>query len=536
MCEIIYFTEELAKQYSKKIFGFAMGKTRDAYQAEELSQEIFLNIAKALQEGKEIEALDAYIYTLCYYTWSKYVRRNIKSWRDTSIEMHHEQVDGIDIESDYILKEELIRVQREITYLAKLHRQITIAFYFENKRSTEIAIELGISDSTVRWHLTEIRKKLKEGIEMVENTLSYSPKSLRISQDGWSNDSMDGLRSDLLCQNIVIACYGDALSIEEVSRKLGVAAAYLEQHIKKIVFMGYLKVVGKNKYQTNFWIKTLKFEEVLAKIQYEQIVPFAEAVYEAVKKRFSDIRSIGFMGCDLEENELLWMIVGFYCQVQYVLWVKAVFGEHQLYRPKRKDGTEHWVLATLKEDELETPYISKVRGMGIKTCTVSDLSIGSLQLDNVIAPEVGVGWRNFNNQEVVELYRIRQIILENKEIDEFDQLVIAKMVELGYVQVEDKKPKLLVPFLTHEEVEKLEAIMGEVYEEIGGELYKEYVDQVGQRIEQDIPSFISKEERFYHAHNIYPHFAVLSYLFDQGKIRMQNENAAKRIGTILYLG
>lgn len=218
MSNKVYLTEELIEGYSKKIFGFAFNKTGDAYQAEELSQEIFLNLASTLREGKEIVALDQYVYTLCYYTWSKYVRKNIKSWRNQSTESMWELVDAVDIEEDYILQENLKKLRKEIAYLARLQRQITIAFYYENKTSQEIAKNMGITDSTVRWHLTEIRKKLREGIEMVDN-LNYSPQKLEVWHDGWVNDwSMTGLKDDLICQNIVIACYGNPLTIEEIGR------------------------------------------------------------------------------------------------------------------------------------------------------------------------------------------------------------------------------------------------------------------------------------------------------------------------------
>ena len=50
------------------------------------------------------------------------------------------------------------RLQTEIAYLSKLQRRIFSEYYFENRKQTDIAIELGIPFGTVKWHLFESKK------------------------------------------------------------------------------------------------------------------------------------------------------------------------------------------------------------------------------------------------------------------------------------------------------------------------------------------------------------------------------------------
>ncbi|MGL6174332.1 MAG: RNA polymerase sigma factor, partial [Cellulosilyticaceae bacterium] len=445
MYKRIYLTEELIQQYSKKIFGFALNKTKDINQAEELSQEIFLNLVGALKEGKEIIAMDQYVYTLCYYTWSKYVRKNIKSWRDESIDQCLELKDDQNIEDDYILQEDLQRLRQEIAYLAKIQREITIAFYYENKSSQVIAEQLGIKDSTVRWHLSEVRRKLREGIEMENRELSYHPSELDIRHEGWILDeNMYGLKKDLLCQNIVLACYESALTVEEIGRKLGVAAAYLEYHIERLLFMDYLKIVGKNKYRTNFWIDTVEDREKRAKFQYELISEIANYIFESLKSQIESIRKIGFIGCDLEEDELLWDLIGYYTYKTYASFIEGLMKENNISRPKRKDGTDHWVIATLLSNKVDKyTYTEKIAGYGVKTCEkqlINERTIYGLQLDNMKR-------RDFDTEELIEIARVREIIINEIEPNEYDKLLIARLVQLGYVAIENQKVKIKVPFL-----------------------------------------------------------------------------------------
>ena len=70
------FTNDMVKEYAKKILGFAYSKTQDSYLAEDLSQEILSSLIDSLKRHEEIENLDAFVYTVASYTWSKYLRKN----------------------------------------------------------------------------------------------------------------------------------------------------------------------------------------------------------------------------------------------------------------------------------------------------------------------------------------------------------------------------------------------------------------------------------------------------------------------------
>ena len=144
---------------------------------------------------------------------------------------------------------------------------MTIMYYFENKKSTEIAEALNLKSSTVRWYLGEVRKQLKVGIEEKQDYLSYEPKYLECVVSGIMYDeTLAGLKDNLLTQNIAVVCYGEPLSLTEISKRLGVAAAYIEGLLEKLVHMDYIKVIG-TKYQTNFFIQTKRLEWIQAKYQ-----------------------------------------------------------------------------------------------------------------------------------------------------------------------------------------------------------------------------------------------------------------------------
>lgn len=72
--------ENIVLKYAKKIFGFAYAKTHNSYDAEDLSQEILLQILNKQTDFSDVENMDAYIYRICCYTWSNYLRKNKPEW------------------------------------------------------------------------------------------------------------------------------------------------------------------------------------------------------------------------------------------------------------------------------------------------------------------------------------------------------------------------------------------------------------------------------------------------------------------------
>jgi RNA polymerase sigma factor (sigma-70 family) len=251
-------SEQLIVKYAKRIYGFAYAKTHHIHNAEDLLQNILLALCDERISEKSIENMDAYVWRVCQYTWSKYLRKNKPQWDTSPDEAALYTLESDDNIEETIIHQELFdRLNREIMYLSRLKREITILFYYDNKKSDEISSMLGIPSSTVRWHLGQAKIDLRERIVMTQaNGTFYRPIKLCNGRHGWGRNASDPcwLDSDVLIQNLCWICHGKALTIEEMAQTLGVAAAYLEDKLERLLYMDYFKKVGKNRYQTNFFI------------------------------------------------------------------------------------------------------------------------------------------------------------------------------------------------------------------------------------------------------------------------------------------
>ena len=548
MVREIIFNDEFVKIYSRKIMGFAYVKTGNTQLAEDLSQDVLLALANSLKKNKDIADMDGFVYTICCYTWSKFLRQNKKHWNNIDIEAVYDLSDDSDLEEQVNKKILIDKMKTEIAYLTKLHRQIIIMFYYENKPGDEISQILNIPHSTVRWHLGEIRKKIKEGIEMTDNYLNCIPKRIMAGHDGYTLPEYGqcGLGQDRIVDNICLACYGKALSIEEIARTLSVACAYLENHIEKLVYMDYLKNVGKNKYQTNFFISTIRHGILEGKYHYENIAPNAIKIYNAFNSRYDRIKGIGFIGNDLDKDFVLWAIITLVTNDLYYNSLHTVLKKNNINidTPKRKDGSQHWVCATLTDDDyfkkqtefsdIIIDFYKKSRGNGIKTRSVDNTGLSSLQLDSKATIDIGKHWRIFDDPELNEMARLAEIIINKETPNEMDKLIIAKTVENGYVKVENDHPKILIPYFTKVEFDKLTTIIDEIKTEVGLDVFESYIENFVKQHVKEIPDFVPEADRIHFSYNIYPQYAVLYYLSDNGYLRYPDNEEAKRLCTVVW--
>ncbi|MDL2287403.1 sigma-70 family RNA polymerase sigma factor [Eubacteriales bacterium OttesenSCG-928-G02] len=536
-------SNEMITYYSKKILGFAYSKTSNPHQAEDLAQEIFCSLVDSLRKHENIADLDGFIYTVSCYTWSKFLRNNKKHWVNLDVDEFHNIQTAQNVEKETINKLLIEKLEKEIAYLSGLHRKIILLFYYENKTGEEISKLLEIPHSTIRWHLTEIKKKLKAGIEM-NNNLSYQPQRLYQGIDGSANDtSMRGIGINPLVDNICIACYGNPLTIEELSKTLQVAAAYIEPLVNDLLYMDYLKQIGKNKYQTNFYIRTAQLELTIAKYKLHNIAPCAKAIISVFRSRIDDICKIGFVGSDLDHDFLLWALIPLFLQKSYYASLDFVLNKNnvQIETPKRKDGSQHWVSSGFRYQpqpagftEEEILFASKCTGHGIKT-RISDSNEYSLQYDGYATIKTGITWREFgSNNDLRTIKRMATVIRSGEEPNEYDKAAFVPLIESRYAKTIDGKPVLLIPYFNENEYKMLEELLDTIHKEVGETLFADFIEGFSKVAEKEIPDFISPEEKIYLKYQAYPQYAVLYWLADNNLLRYPTDSEALRLCTVVW--
>ena len=252
--------ERFAEEYMEKVFYFALKKTGNESDADDLAEDIAEAVLTGLSRGAEPENFDAWVWAVARNRWKRFARRKYYGpeglFADVD-EMAESLADGEDMEASYVLSEDLRTLRRELAFIRRDYRQILVAHYFENKSVSTIAREFSIPLGTVKTKLQSSRRKLKEGMEMAREfgKRSYQPENVTFHMDGMTGDNGQPwtILAHLLYKNIFLEAHENPCTAEELSLELGIALPYMEDELDYLVREELLKKTG-NKYETAFRI------------------------------------------------------------------------------------------------------------------------------------------------------------------------------------------------------------------------------------------------------------------------------------------
>lgn len=284
------FIEEML-EYSEMLYKYALQKSGSEYEAEELVQETFLITIEALKSGKTIETMKAYLFKILNNRFYNSLRKKYKIPTVNYHSLGEEIEDSVYSDTDFTNSElfktdEAEIVRRELAYLTKIYREVMVRFYMHGKSIDEIARDLNIPRGTVLSRLDTGRNKIKEGVAKMNNESytkhSYEPEQLSIGISG--SQGMKGepftTISSLLDKNVLIAAYEQPLTVQEISEIMGVATAYIEESVEKLVKNELMQKTGSKVY-TDFLIST-----------DEDGIKSINAVRKFVDDTFDDVKDI----------------------------------------------------------------------------------------------------------------------------------------------------------------------------------------------------------------------------------------------------
>lgn len=245
----------LEKEYLSKIFGFSVMKMNSRADAEDLSQEIAYQIIRAINTGKDIENFNAFVWSVSNHAFYNFLRKKKHICGEY---LSEDIMSEENLEEEYVHREQVGNLRRELALMSKRYRQSLVMFYFDEKSCEEIAAEIGSGVGTVKWWLHEGRKRIEKGIDTMREygEKSYNPGKLLMScqgTPGLNNEPISCVRSKLT-QNILLAAYQNSMRIEDLCNELGVPAAYIEDDVEYLKHNQLLKEVSVGKYQTDFVI------------------------------------------------------------------------------------------------------------------------------------------------------------------------------------------------------------------------------------------------------------------------------------------
>ena len=287
MCDKLI--KDFTENYMEKLFYFCLKKTGKNSEADDLTQDIALQIITALKKGTVPTQFSAWIWQIArnrYSVWAKakHNRGELVTGFDIGdYEIESEEKNALE---KMIHTEEMALLRRELAFARSEYRNIIVAYYIENKSVRNIALSLSLSETAVKQRLFRARQILKEGMDMAREfgKLSYRPENIDFIMNGCSSRSGEPeiYISRALCKNIMLASYRTPATAEELAVEVGVALPYIEEELKALTEATLMKKNG-NKYETNFFIVSAEAQEKIY-AHLKDITPeLTKAIIEAME-------------------------------------------------------------------------------------------------------------------------------------------------------------------------------------------------------------------------------------------------------------
>lgn len=180
--------EVLIKKYQKQVHTHAWRNTGDFHTAEDITQEVFLQVYQKLNTLEDPTQFSRWLHAIVKNTCIAWYRKNqiqTELYQETNIS---------DIQFDeysrYVASEHhasTTQIQRDLVnrLIAKLKesdQEVITLHYFEEMTSSEIGSYLGISENTVKSRLHRARKQLKQYEYMIKDELDISFKTKQCPQ------------------------------------------------------------------------------------------------------------------------------------------------------------------------------------------------------------------------------------------------------------------------------------------------------------------------------------------------------------------
>lgn len=160
--------EELVIRHYENIFAYCFRRTGSRQDAEDLTQEVFLKLVKAVYKYQSTGKFSNFIFTIAVNSCNDFLRKQVRqSERETSGEVPESILpDDLGTERTAIIREDSRILYRRLAGLNDGQREALILHYFHGFKAREIAeitgVPLATAKSRIRQGMEHLRRQYKD--------------------------------------------------------------------------------------------------------------------------------------------------------------------------------------------------------------------------------------------------------------------------------------------------------------------------------------------------------------------------------------
>ena len=300
-------TNDKIIQYYDYLMRLAASKCNSQVDAEDLVGDTMLAAFAYMHSGGTIQHYKTWLTNTLYHKHNDNLRKKYRSpitvCLDERFDISEEETE------EYLSSEEAAKIRKELNHLSFITREVMIRFYYGSQSIADIAEGLNIPEGTVKSRLSAGRSQMKKGLETMETRENYLPGRLNLSfggSDGLKGEPISLVEEDLIAQNLLILAYDKPITISDLSKAIGIPAAYIEPIVKKLIDGELMVQMDSGKVYSDFIIS--KAQDILKNFEAQKNFAHKhfDTVWSIVEKMSGKISKMDFVkSMDGEERTKL---------------------------------------------------------------------------------------------------------------------------------------------------------------------------------------------------------------------------------------
>ena len=289
--------------------------------------------------------------------------------------------------------------------------------------------------------------------------LSYNPKTLIPMYSGQGPNQFWEFMQSKIRQNVVSACYNDALTVQQISLETGIPLPYLDDEIRALENRNIIIKDG-NHYKANVIIITSECANEIDRAVTKYHEQIADKIEVFISNKMDEYKKVGFTGSEFSNNTLRWQFASILFRMMIYL-----YREDDYKMPKTGWG--------------ETAYLWCVENHHHKHvfnyCTLDGRQEDELCFFDYLIDGKGNHSDFYGNERYINIF-CDICRGENECFGEYDLETIAEMIKKGYVIKENETYRATTLIYTFEQ-------------------YNTIVNMVEEFISTDLASIIQEIEQ-----------------------------------------
>lgn len=282
-------------RYYDDLMRLAVSKCGSQTDAEDLVGDTMLAAFSYINNGGMIEYPKTWLAnTLCH----KYNDSLRKKYR-MPITINFDDAPEIPAEEEeYFSSGDAAKIRKELNHIAYVNREVLIRYYFGRQSVSDIAAGLRIPEGTVKSRLAAGRSQMKKGLETMETRENYLPGKLYLSFGGAEGINMEPIslvENDLIAQNLLILAYEKPITVSDLSKAIGIPAAYIEPIVKKLVDGELMAETDSGKVYADFLITKPQDRLKNFKPQLDFVDRHFDTIWNIIAKMSAEISGLEFV-------------------------------------------------------------------------------------------------------------------------------------------------------------------------------------------------------------------------------------------------